>query len=218
LIFARQARFEAREKLFHSSLDASANIQVATALNNKTTGTCSKTGLPTFFVDQSQQRGSTFGARFINAFKEVFEKGYENVIAIGNDCPDLNTEDLRFAQKSLEQNQQVLGPSCDGGVYLIGLKRSQFEAGILDKIHWMTNRVFEQLKETISGPVKVLKRKFDLDGPFTKRALKIAGKGLFHLWQIILQLFDSYQTTFKQESILGLLVFTPTLRGPPSRI
>src|SRR5205809_861444 len=38
------------------------------------------------------QHAGDLGKRMENAFRYVFQKGYEKVIIIGTDCPDLNAE------------------------------------------------------------------------------------------------------------------------------
>lgn len=69
------------------------------------------------------QRGKDLGERMQLSFQQAFEKGYENVIIIGSDCPDLTPELINRAFDVLENHQAVIGPSEDGGYYLIGMSR-----------------------------------------------------------------------------------------------
>jgi uncharacterized protein len=56
------------------------------------------------------------------------------VLAIGSDTPNLPLEFLENARRALETTGAVLGPSLDGGFYLIGLK--DCPVGMLEGIQW----------------------------------------------------------------------------------
>ncbi|HED08073.1 MAG TPA: DUF2064 domain-containing protein [Ignavibacteria bacterium] len=73
------------------------------------------------------QSGTTFGEKFYESINQVFEKGYENIIVIGNDTPSLKLTDITFAVKHTSINNSVIGPSKDGGFYLLSLNRSDFK-------------------------------------------------------------------------------------------
>lgn len=64
------------------------------------------------------QIGETIGDRMDNAIKTIFAKGYEQVILTGSDIPNLNQKIIQQAFANLEE--VVIGPSADGGYYLIG--------------------------------------------------------------------------------------------------
>lgn len=69
-------------------------------------------------------------------FEDLFIKGYRNIVLIGSDLPGLPSRFLEEAFHVLEQRGQdlVLGPSRDGGYYLVGLSRSMPE--IFNEIPW----------------------------------------------------------------------------------
>lgn len=69
-----------------------------------------------------QQSGLDLGARMLLAFSELFDHGYKRVLIIGSDCYQLSTEILAEAISLLESHSAVLGPTLDGGYYLLGLK------------------------------------------------------------------------------------------------
>src|SRR5207302_3536009 len=71
------------------------------------------------------QRGETLGERLINAASDLLNNGFESVCLINSDSPTLSGELLHIATSSLARDgdRVVLGPSQDGGYYLIGLKR-----------------------------------------------------------------------------------------------
>src|SRR6185436_5215285 len=67
------------------------------------------------------QRGRTFGERLRHAFADVRALGYERIVSVPIDCPRLGTAELASAFAHLDEGRPVLGPSPDGGVYLLGV-------------------------------------------------------------------------------------------------
>ena len=61
----------------------------------------------------------------IRAIREVLGRGYEACILMGTDVPEVRSEYLERAFGLLEQNDVVLGPTRDGGYYLVGMKKPQ---------------------------------------------------------------------------------------------
>jgi rSAM/selenodomain-associated transferase 1 len=57
-----------------------------------------------------------------NAFSDLFGLGYEKVMIIGSDLLDLNQSHIEHAFEQLNQHDVVIGPSKDGGYYLLGMK------------------------------------------------------------------------------------------------
>lgn len=66
------------------------------------------------------QRGDTFGSRLAAAFEDTRRLGYRRIVAVGNDTPALQQNTIARAFAALSERAVVLGPSDDGGVYLIG--------------------------------------------------------------------------------------------------
>ncbi len=69
------------------------------------------------------QHGQTLGQRMEAAFADQFARGYERVIIIGSDNPQLSTSDIEHAFAQLEKHEVVIGPAHDGGYYLLGLRK-----------------------------------------------------------------------------------------------
>lgn len=88
------------------------------------------------------QIGDNLGERMKNAFLKVFTKGYGNAILIGSDSPDLPGTLIDEAFLSLKDHGAVIGPSFDGGYYLIGFRADAFLPGVFDGIPWSTPDVF----------------------------------------------------------------------------
>lgn len=97
------------------------------------------------------QRGDGLGARMLSAFREAFRSGYGRVVVIGSDCADLRAGHLRRAFRELREHPVVLGPSADGGYYLLGTSR--FLPSLFRGVEWGTERVLDRTLETarVSG-------------------------------------------------------------------
>ncbi len=92
------------------------------------------------------QRGRDLGDKMKNGFIDAFEEGFTKVVIIGSDIPDLPEEFLRQAFNRLDSSDAVIGPSSDGGYYLIGFSRDSFLAEAFDDIAWSTSEVFDQTR------------------------------------------------------------------------
>ena len=69
----------------------------------------------------SPQVGKELGQRMKKAFLQAFSDGFDKVVLIGSDIPDLPADYLELGFKTLETNDVVLGPSSDGEyLYLSG--------------------------------------------------------------------------------------------------
>jgi len=85
------------------------------------------------------QRPGDLGERLVGAFEWAFSQGANKVAAIGSDCPDADHQVALAAFSALDRSDLVIGPSEDGGYYLIGL-RSPCPA-IFDGIPWSSTKV-----------------------------------------------------------------------------
>ena len=92
--------------------------------------------------DKKVQRGKNLGARMLHAFKNGFNEDYDNIVIIGSDCPDVDPELLEQAFNELREHDLVIGPSADGGYYLLGMNTLREE--LFSDIDWSTERVLEQ--------------------------------------------------------------------------
>jgi len=96
--------------------------------------------------DKFVQTGKNIGERMANAFKASFDKGYEQIILIGSDLPDLTSEIILDGFKALNQNKIVFGPAEDGGYYLIGM--NTFNNSLFQNKPWsQTNLLKTTLQE-----------------------------------------------------------------------
>ena len=82
-------------------------------------------GGKTVFIEQ---RGSGIGERMQNAVADVLGLGYDRAVLIGTDIPDLEADTVDTAFAMLDFSDVVMGPTEDGGYYLIGMKEVRPEA------------------------------------------------------------------------------------------
>ena len=95
------------------------------------------------------QANGDLGEKMLHAFNNIFEKGYEKVVIIGSDCPDLSSPIINKAFEKLVKNDIVIGPAEDGGYYLLGMKK--LYPDILKNKNWSTSSVFNDTVETINN-------------------------------------------------------------------
>jgi uncharacterized protein len=69
------------------------------------------------------QTGHDLGERMKNAFATAFAEGFQKVVIIGSDCPQLTTVHIQQAFSQLTKYEVVIGPAVDGGYYLLGMSK-----------------------------------------------------------------------------------------------
>jgi len=125
------------------------------------------------------QKGEDLGQRICQAFVNEYRGGFDRIIVIGTDCPSLSADEIRKAFERLGDTEAVIGPTRDGGYYLLGLNfRSKPFSNIdlnsvrdalwklFEGIRWSRRKVFQQtclrLKQ---GRIRfsVLSKKEDID-------------------------------------------------------
>jgi len=116
------------------------------------------------------QRGDDFGERLANAAADLFKIGFGSVCLIDSDSPTVPAATYARAIEllSLKGDRVVLGPSDDGGYYLIGLK--QLHCQLFEEIDWSTERVLEQTMARAAGlalEIQSLPTFYDIDNHAT---------------------------------------------------
>ncbi|NNE27444.1 MAG: glycosyltransferase [Saprospiraceae bacterium] len=94
------------------------------------------------------QQGVDLGDRMLNAFQTVLQK-YESAIIIGSDCPGISPEIIEETKTALIKYDCVIGPSYDGGYYLLAMK--QLIPELFKDIKWSSTSV-------LSDTIKVLNK------------------------------------------------------------
>jgi glycosyltransferase A (GT-A) superfamily protein (DUF2064 family) len=120
------------------------------------------------------QVGSSFGQRLENAIESLAQDGYQEIVIVGRDCPDLEPGDILSAFELLKRHHLVLGPDHRGGCYLIGIRSSDREK--LYEIRWQQNTDFEEIRRRFALLSSVdLPVKMDLDTLEDVRLLAASG-------------------------------------------
>lgn len=121
--------------------------------------------LPPGYVSFAQGEGD-LGARMRQVFEELWRRGHRHVVLIGGDLPPVPLENLRqaFGQLAGADKKAVLGPSRDGGYYLIGLNRPMPE--IFSAMSWSHDQVLAQTAARLAAlgvEFRLLEPWFDID-------------------------------------------------------
>jgi rSAM/selenodomain-associated transferase 1 len=121
------------------------------------------------------QRGNEFGERLYLAVEDLFNCGFDSVCLIDSDSPTVPAENFQQAVEllSMREDGVVLGPSDDGGYYLIGVKKPHRH--LFEQIDWSTERVLNQTIQRateIRLEVKLLPTGYDVDDAVSLRRLR----------------------------------------------
>ena len=117
-----------------------------------------------FKIPVWDQVGHDLGARMAHAFQSSLGSPYHAVLIVGTDIPGLTASLISTAFRSLQHHDIVLGPTVDGGYYLIGLRSPIPE--LFENIPWSTDTVFSLTQEKITAlglSLKILPMLRDLD-------------------------------------------------------
>jgi rSAM/selenodomain-associated transferase 1 len=88
------------------------------------------------------QASGDLGARLARAFADSFARDARKAVVIGCDCPQISKDSVISSFDALERCEVVLGPTEDGGYYLLGLK--EMHASLFKNVPWSTGDVFEK--------------------------------------------------------------------------
>ncbi len=111
------------------------------------------------------QTDGDIGDKMRDAFSLGFQNGWDNIVLIGADCPDISAEILKTAFNALNLADLVLGPALDGGYYLIGLHAPNPD---LFSLVWGSDAVLRQtikIAENKNIVVQQIKALHDIDHP-----------------------------------------------------
>lgn len=120
------------------------------------------------------QRGDNLGARLASAFDGHFGTGASRVAIIGSDCPGVAGGTVRRAFTSLRRADAVIGPTLDGGYYLIALNKPA--PALFQDIAWSTPAVLETTlarARRLGMTVAMLPTLRDVDTAEDARALRL---------------------------------------------
>lgn len=98
---------------------------------------------PTDLYHKKLQSQGDLGDRMLHAFKHILESDHNETtkaIIIGSDCPDISTAIIEDALDRLELADVVIGPTLDGGYYLLGMK--SVHSFLFQNVQWSTDKVY----------------------------------------------------------------------------
>ena len=93
------------------------------------------------------QMGADLGERLTSATQWAVKQGYTKILFVGSDSPTLPISYISQALTLLDSRDTVIGPSTDGGYYLIGFSAAVLSTTVphvFEEIAWSTAEVFQQ--------------------------------------------------------------------------
>ena len=112
-------------------------------------------------ITKKVQSGDDLGIRMANAFNEGFST-HSPIVIIGTDLWTLNVLDIQKAFEALKTHKTVIGPSADGGYYLLGLQ--EFIPNLFEEKKWGSPTVLtDTLNDLKKEDVYLLEEKNDID-------------------------------------------------------
>lgn len=97
------------------------------------------------------QSGKDLGQRMAHGFASAFGEGFDPVLVLGSDLPDLPLAVLETAFSHMALTGSVIGPSTDGGYYSIGFCNNRFEPDIFSQIAWGSSKVLAQTLDRMTA-------------------------------------------------------------------
>ena len=104
----------------------------------------------TYKIKSFNQRGNDLGEKIVNAFRDYFKKRYTEIVIIGSDSPTIPAAYIEKAFSELKKNDFVIGPCCDGGLYLVGAKK-KIITEIFQDMPWDTSEVLNKTLKKVNS-------------------------------------------------------------------
>jgi uncharacterized protein len=113
-----------------------------------------------------EQSGNGLGDALSSAFERHLAEGFQRVVLISSDNPTLPLERIQAGCAALGNHDVSIGPTTDGGYYLIGMRSAHL--GVFQNIEWSTPRVYAQTLGRARGlglRVHAVRKWYDVDEP-----------------------------------------------------
>lgn len=120
-----------------------------------------------------EQKGRTLGDRMHNAFVYAHNNKSNKTVIIGTDSPTLPADMIEKAFRALSRKDVVIGPSVDGGYYLIGLKAPCAE--IFNGVRWSSASVLKKTldnAQSLGKTTALLEEWYDVDDRLSLKRLQ----------------------------------------------
>ncbi len=117
-----------------------------------------------------QQTGKDLGERMLNSLSEYLGSS-ARIVLVGSDCPGVNRPIITEALDGLKKKDVVIGPTFDGGYYLIGIRGTMEQRHLktlFSNIHWSIDSVYDDTIHRIQQlhlSYHILPRLHDIDTP-----------------------------------------------------
>jgi hypothetical protein len=195
IYFSRNAESESNSKKVISK-DSNKNLLLYKSLIEHSQKAIHKSGLEIFHFHEGNQIGDNFGEKLSNAFESVYNLGYQYVISVGNDCPNVSNVDWQNISTTLKEGKNILGPSNRGGAYLIGMPIENFNKREFENLAWQTNELFNGLIGLLGQKSYFLKVERDVNTVNDLALLKriISKRHTFH--KILRLIFFTFRLEF----------------------
>ena len=222
LIFTQEASKEASRKMLTPLKNRGVNRLVFDKLNHFVERTVvaavSKAdNLQVFHSNQLiKPNNNSFGQQLSTAIQVIFERGFEKVICIGNDCPALDKNRILEAAEKLQTIDAVLGPDNRGGVYLLGISRKDFKPEVFENLAWQSEKMLESyIEQADNQSILILEALSDIHTFQELQTYTTSKYFIAFLLQIIEQTISKIQDFYLnliENSSIRLL----SLRAPPA--
>ena len=114
--------------------------------------------------DKYIQAPGDLSTKLRDAFERMFSEGYEKVIVLSPDCPEITSLRIKQAFTLLNSKDFVLGPLEDGGYYILGMSKQ--ELSVFDGIDFGKGTAYKETLKNIQklgASVKELAPTYDVD-------------------------------------------------------
>lgn len=160
LFFSESATVVANRKALHGNVKNN-NIIIEAGIKNAIQQ-IKKTGITYFLSDEHKQQGSTFGQKISSAMQEIYDKGFDNVIVLGNDAPMLTSRHILQAAHHLQHHSVVIMPTQISGAAIVAMQAKVFDKENIQSLPWGSDQLFEALRSYASAAY-CLKATFEIN-------------------------------------------------------
>lgn len=96
------------------------------------------------------QVDSNLGERINHCFSLGFQNGFKQIVVIGSDAPDVPLLVFNKAFNALKTHDMTLGPTYDGGYYLIGFSKLGYDSSVFEHISWSSQHVYKETRAHVN--------------------------------------------------------------------
>lgn len=192
------------------------NLKIANRLYHHTLDVIKDTNIPYQISSEISQVANGFNSKISDAVSHSFNAGFDHVIVIGNDCPDINRSDIITAYNNVLNGSHSLGHTKDGGSYLFTLSKKQWDRNNFEALPWCTAELGNALEHYLSKQSNTIRlnTKSDIDTlKNLKHFVQSAFSNLASLLKQLISICTNYAYQFYP--IYSYTSQLRTKRGPP---